>query len=82
VSEIIQFDATVQKVQTLVDFGLRVTLDLPETAIISAAQLMAAKREGLILHVSIEPEKQVKSVNDEHGQISTRAIRKSVRATA
>lgn len=40
----IEFVATVYKVQTLVDGGLRVTLDLPETAIAEAAALMEAKR--------------------------------------
>jgi hypothetical protein len=79
-SETITFDAVVYKVQTLVDQGLRITLDLPETALISAAQMMAAKREGLVLHVEIKPEKQVISGGNEHGTISTRTIRKSERA--
>jgi len=38
------FDAAIAKVQTLVDNGLRVTLDLPEQAIDAAAVLMAIKR--------------------------------------
>jgi hypothetical protein len=75
----ITFDATVYKVQTLVDQGLRVALDLPETAIVAAAQLMALKREGAILHVTITPEQQVISGNNETGTISTRTIRKSSR---
>jgi hypothetical protein len=80
--EDITFDAIPYKVQTLVDQGLRVTFDLPETAIIAAAQLMAAKREGLILHVTIVTEKQVTTVGSESGTISTRTERKSIRATA
>ncbi len=48
------FDATVAKVQTLVDNGLRVTLDLPEQAIEAAAVLMALKREGVALKVTVE----------------------------
>ena len=48
------FDATVAKVQTLVDNGIRVTLGLPETAIEAAAVLMSVKREGLALKVSVK----------------------------
>ena len=40
--EAIEFVAAVNKVQTLADGGLRVTLDLPEDAIIQAAWLMVA----------------------------------------
>jgi hypothetical protein len=47
------FDATVAKVQTLADQGLRVTLDLPETAIEAAAVLMALKRKGQALKVAV-----------------------------
>lgn len=50
----IQFVATVYKVQTLVDGGLRVTLDLAETAIGEAAALMECKRNGVALDVSCE----------------------------
>ena len=42
----IEFSGEVFKVQTLVDGGLRVTLDLPETAIAEVAQLMECKRQG------------------------------------
>ena len=48
------FDATVNKVQTLADQGLRVTLDLPEQAIEAAAVLMALKRQGSALKVTVE----------------------------
>jgi hypothetical protein len=48
-SETICFEATVAKVQTLVDFGLRITLDLSEDAITQAAQLMECKRQGIPL---------------------------------
>ena len=47
------FDATVAKVQTLVDNGIRVTLDLPEQAIEAAAVLMALKRQGRALKVAV-----------------------------
>lgn len=49
----IAFDAIVYKVQTLVDNGLRVTLDLSELAIPEAAQLMECKRQGIPLKVTI-----------------------------
>lgn len=47
----IRFVCVVQKVQTLADGGLRVTLDLPETAIVQAAELMTCKREAVVLQV-------------------------------
>jgi hypothetical protein len=50
----IAFPATVEKVQTLVDGGIRVTLDLPEDAIAQAAALMACKREGIPLRVEVK----------------------------
>lgn len=48
------FPATVEKVQTLVDGGIRITLDLPEDAITQAAALMACKREGIPLRVEVK----------------------------
>ena len=47
----IRFSAEVNKVQTLTDGGIRVTMDLPETAIMQAAMLMECKREGIPLVV-------------------------------
>lgn len=51
---VIAFSATVEKVQTLVDGGIRITLDLPEDAISAAASLMACKREGIPLRVEVK----------------------------
>lgn len=51
---VIVFSATVEKVQTLVDGGIRITLDLPENAISAAASLMACKREGIPLRVEVK----------------------------
>jgi hypothetical protein len=51
---VIKFSATVEKVQTLVDGGLRITLDLPEDAIAQAASLMACKREAIALTVEVK----------------------------
>lgn len=51
----ITFDAVVNKVATLTDGGLRITLDLPETAIAEAARLMECKRGGVVLRVACAP---------------------------
>jgi hypothetical protein len=48
---VIAFPAVVEKVQTLVDGGIRVTLDLPEDAIKQAAMLMECKREMIPLRI-------------------------------
>jgi hypothetical protein len=49
----LHFVAEVYKVQTLVDNGLRVTLDLPESAIPAAAALMEAKRREHAVRVTV-----------------------------
>ena len=49
--EPVRFWAVLAKVQTLADGGIRVTLDLPESAIMQAAELMVYKREGMVLYV-------------------------------
>lgn len=46
---VIKFEAIVYKVQTLADGGVRVTLDLPETAIPQMAMLAETKRDGIPL---------------------------------
>lgn len=51
----IEFAATVYKVQTLVDGGIRVTLDLSESEIATAAQLMLCKRDNVLLLASVRP---------------------------
>ena len=52
-AEKISFWATVAQVRTLADGGIRITLDLPEDAIMQAAQLMECKRVGAVLEVSV-----------------------------
>ena len=47
--ETIKFDAVVYKLQTLADGGIRITLDMPETAIPQMAMLAETKRQGLAL---------------------------------
>lgn len=54
-SDPIKFTAAVAKVQSLADGGIRLTLDLPEDAIMQAAQLMECKRWGAVLEVTAEP---------------------------
>ena len=54
--EPIRFIAQVAKVQTLADGGLRVTLDLPESAIMQAAELMVFKREYVPIRVECKPD--------------------------
>jgi len=56
VAETIEFQGAVYKVSTLCDGGIRLTLDLPETAIAAAAMLMECQRQGVVLNVSAEPE--------------------------
>ena len=51
----IVFIATVYKVSTLVDGGLRVTLDLPESAILEVARLMECKRTETALRITVIP---------------------------
>jgi hypothetical protein len=52
----IRFVAAVQKVQTLVDGGIRVTLDLPESAVLTMAELAAIHVHGVSVKVEISPE--------------------------
>ena len=54
-TEPIVFIAEIYKVQTLVDNGIRITLNLPETAILAAAQLMECKRLGVAGDVTYTP---------------------------
>ena len=49
----VAFDAVVSKVATLADGGIRVTLDLLETATGPARWLMDRKREGVALRVAV-----------------------------
>lgn len=45
----ITFEAVIAQVKTMVDGGVRITFDLPETAIKQAAELMECKRRGVVL---------------------------------
>jgi hypothetical protein len=46
--------ATVARVQTLADGGLRFTLDASESCVMQAAELMTCKRFGVVLQVTCE----------------------------
>jgi hypothetical protein len=54
-SEAIKCHATVYKVQTLVDKGPRITLDLPETEIMQMAMFAECQRMQVVLDVSAMP---------------------------
>jgi hypothetical protein len=52
IPEAIRFTAQVNKVQTLADGGIRIILDLPESAIDTATKMMQAKQAGAMLEVA------------------------------
>jgi hypothetical protein len=60
----IEFTAVVNKVQTLTDGGIRVTLDLPENAIMQMAQLAECKGWGAALNVVCTPEEKERSAEE------------------
>ncbi len=64
----ITFQAVVYKVQTLTDGGLRLTLDMPETAIVEAAALMECKRNEIALKVTVEEDKPIQIAGKKHGK--------------
>ena len=51
----IRFTAQVAKVTTLVDGGIRITLDLPETAIETATKMMQVRQAGAVLEIAAVP---------------------------
>ncbi len=66
-SEIV-FNASVVRVKTLVDGGIRLELDLGEDCIPQAAMMMECKREGIPLtfRANVEDEKPYKRQGNEH----------------
>ena len=67
------FWAIVGKVQTMADGGIRVYLDLPESAIVAAAELMTYKREGVVLDVVCRPKRDDGPRTDESGREQTKS---------
>lgn len=64
------FSATVHKVQTLADGGLRLTLDLPETELGAALWMMTCKREEIPLKITARLDNKL--INDnEHKRNAT-----------
>jgi len=57
-SDAIEFTAQVYKVQTLVDNGIRVTLDLPETETLTMAKLAECQRFGVALQIVATVQKE------------------------
>ena len=56
---VIKFQAVVYKVQTLVDNGLRLTLDLSEKELNTAKAMIECKTRGAILEIAAVPVKMV-----------------------
>jgi len=54
-SNSIECDAVVYKVSTLADHGIRISLDLPETATMQMAMFAECQRMGVILSVKCTP---------------------------
>ena len=73
----IKFAAAVAKVQSLADGGLRLTLDLPEDAIMQAAQLMECKRWGAMLEVTVISGGLINREGTGNGKVSEGPKRKS-----
>ena len=60
-----EFYATIARVQTMADGGLRVYLDLPEDAIVAAAEMMAYKRHLTVVDVMMTVHESVTDCNNE-----------------
>lgn len=74
----ITFWATVAKVQTMADGGIRIYFDLGENTIDAAMVLMQYKRFGMVAQVSVKPkqdDEQVEQENDRTRQDNTRKIK-------
>lgn len=76
-SEPIKCIGVVYKVQSLADHGLRVSIDLPETAIMAAAMFMECQRMQVVLDIQATP--QNRSVGDDHDSKQGRPEVKSLR---
>jgi len=61
----ISFPCAVAKVTTMADGAFRVYLDLPETALMQAAELMACKRDGVYLEAVCTQSESCTDLNHE-----------------
>lgn len=59
----IEFMATIAKVQTLVDGGIRLTLDLAEHETLVMAQMAELKRLNGVVKINAEPYENIPEVN-------------------
>ena len=67
-SEPIHFTAQVNRVQTLADGGLRLTLDLSETDIDTASWMMHIKQAGLLLELAALPFENKKNIQETNAE--------------
>ena len=74
-----EFWGEVAKAQTLRDGGIRITFDLPETAIVEMAELAAYQIHGVVVDVVVTPRKTgQEQVNcKERNDLETGSKRKS-----
>jgi hypothetical protein len=79
-SEPIKCLAVVYKVQTLTDHGIRISLDLPETAIMQMAMFAECQRMQVLLDVTCLPQNQTVG-DDSHDSKKGRPETKSLRGT-
>lgn len=68
-----QVVASVAKVTTLADNGLRVTFDLPEDAVQVAAWLMECKQRGVAVAMAMVAV-EIENVNDSKGWTKTTTL--------
>lgn len=54
-AETITAVVTVEKVQTMVDGAIRLTLDMPQTAVLQMSQFAICKNEGVALEAVFVP---------------------------
>lgn len=73
-AEALTFPAQVVKVQTLVDSGLRLTLDMPETEIVAFAWLAQCKRDGIALNITAQP---LHNNNEQYDALETGTVGES-----
>lgn len=59
---------TIEKVQTMTDGAIRVTLDMNETAIMQMAQLVECKRIGIVLKAEFTPMTEDKQEEKHSGE--------------
>jgi len=80
-SEAIKCYGLVYKVQTLVDNGVRISIDLPETAIMQAAMFMECQRMGVILDIEARPQEANTAAGDTPDGKKSRGEVKSLRGS-